>query len=72
MVPFSCSNYAFGVVEQKVIEFARFMLQDFTVKPEYRSRMAGVVHAINTARIQTVASESENPFMHRLLLYLHA
>ncbi|MBR7068818.1 MAG: hypothetical protein IKI28_10950, partial [Bacteroidales bacterium] len=45
---------------------------DFTVKPEYRNRMACVVHANNTARIQTVASELENSFMHRLLLYLHA
>lgn len=70
LAPIMLLDNAKMVVEQKVTELARFMLQDFTVKPEYRNRMAGVVHANNTARIQTVASESENPFIHRLLLYL--
>ena len=70
VAPIMLLDNAKMVIEQKVTELARFMLQDFTVKPEYRNRMAGVVHANNTARIQTVASESENPFIHCLLLYL--
>ena len=32
--------------------------------------MSGVVHANNTARIQTVEEENDNPFMYRLLKYL--
>ena len=59
------------VAEQNVTSLARFMLQDFTVKEEYREKIAGVVHANNTARIQTISNEKENPFMFRLLKFLH-
>lgn len=58
------------VAEQKVTNLARYMLQDFTIKPQYRECMSGVVHANNTARIQTVETENDNPFMYRLLKYL--
>ena len=44
---------------------------DFTVREEYRKKIAGVVHANNTARIQTLSCEEENPFMFRLLSYLY-
>lgn len=71
VAPIMLLDNAKMVVEQKVTELARFMLQDFTVKSEYREKMTGVVHANNTARIQTIASEDDNPFMHRLLSYLH-
>ena len=33
--------------------------------------MEGVVHANNTARIQTIACREENPFMFALLSYLN-
>ena len=59
------------VAEQNVTSLARFMLQDFTVKEEYREKIAGVVHANNTARIQTISNEKENPFMFSLLKFLH-
>ena len=32
--------------------------------------MAGVVHTNNSARIQTIANEAENPFMFHLLTHL--
>ena len=57
--------------QEKILSLSRFMLQDFTVKAEFREKMAGVVHANNTARIQTIESEEENPFMFRLLKILY-
>lgn len=71
VAPIMLLENAKTAAEQKVSSLARFMLQDFTVKNEYREKMAGVVHANNTARIQTVADKSENPFMFRLLSFLH-
>ena len=56
---------------QKVTSLAKFMLQDFTIKAEYCKQMEGVVHANNTARIQTIACREENPFMFALLSYLN-
>ena len=71
VAPIMLLENAKTAAEQKVSSLARFMLQDFTVKNEYREKMAGVVHANNTARIQTVADKSENPFMFSLLSFLH-
>ena len=59
------------VTKQNVTILSKFMLQDFTIKEEFRSKLAGVVHANNTARIQTISSENDNPFMFRLLSYLY-
>lgn len=59
------------VAEQKVTDITRYMLQDFIIKSEYRERMAGVVHANNTARIQAIENDEDNPFMYRLLTYLN-
>lgn len=59
------------VTDQSITELSRFMLQDFSIKKEYHEKLAGVVHANNTARIQTISNETDNPFMFRLLTYLH-
>ena len=50
---------------------AKFMLMDFTIKPEFQRQMEGVVHSNQTARIQTIETENENKFMYRLLKYLN-
>lgn len=71
VAPIMLEKNARKVTEQKINGLARFMLMDFTIKPEYREKLAGVVHANNTARIQTVADENANPFMFRLLSYLY-
>ena len=71
VAPIMLEKNARKVTEQKINGLARFMLMDFTIKPEYREKLAGVVHANNTARIQTVADENVNPFMFRLLSYLY-
>lgn len=59
------------VTEQKVLHhLSRFMLLDFKIKPSYQADLKGVMHQNQTARIQTLAFESENPFMYRLLSHL--
>ena len=70
VAPIMLKKNAEMVAEQKVTNLASYMLQDFTIKPQYRECMAGVVHANNTARIQTIANEEDNPFMYRLLKLL--
>jgi len=71
VAPIMLKENAEKVAQEKILSLSRFMLQDFTVKAEFREKMAGVVHANNTARIQTIESEEENPFMFRLLKILY-
>lgn len=70
VAPIMLKTNAELVTNQKVSSLARYMLQDFIIKEEYRSQMAGVVHTNNSARIQTIANEAENPFMFHLLTLL--
>ena len=70
VAPIMLLENAKKVAEENVSSLSRFMLQDFTVKSQFRKKLAGVVHANNTARIQTLASELENPFMFHLLKHL--
>lgn len=71
VAPIMLLENAQKVTGQKISELSRFMLQDFTIKKEYHEQLAGVVHANNTARIQTISKENDNPFMYRLLSYLN-
>lgn len=71
VAPIMLRENAERVSIQKVTSLAKFMLQDFTIKAEYRKQIEGVVHANNTARIQTVACHEENPFMFTQLSYLN-
>ena len=70
VAPIMLKTNAELVTNQKVSSLARYMLQDFIIKEEYRPQMAGVVHTNNSARIQTIANEAENPFMFHLLTLL--
>ena len=70
VAPIMLKTNAELVTNQKVSSLARFMLQDFIIKEKYRTQMAGVVHSNNSARIQTIANEEENPFMFHLLTLL--
>lgn len=49
---------------------SRFMLLDFTIKPERQSEIEGVIHANGTARIQTLFNKEDNPFLFDLLTLL--
>jgi len=46
---------------------SKFMLLDFSIKETLQDEIEGVVHADGTARIQTIANESDNPFIYQLL-----
>ena len=71
VAPIMLLENAQKVTGQKITSLAKYMLSDFTIRPEYHQQMEGVVHSNQTARIQTVANESDNPFMYRVLKYLY-
>lgn len=47
------------------------MLLDFSILEDKKHEIEGVVHVDGTARIQTVRSDSQHPFMFQLLSHLH-
>jgi carbamoyltransferase len=49
---------------------SKYMLLDFHVLPEYHEKLAGVIHANGTARIQAVGCRDENPYLFDLLTVL--
>ena len=59
------------VAVQKESALAKYMLMDFTVKEDKVSALEGVVHSNGTARIQTIETEDENPFIYKLLTLLY-
>jgi carbamoyltransferase len=54
----------------KIHHLSKYMLLDFQILTEYHRELQGVVHSNGTARIQTVFSENDNPFIFHLLKYL--
>ena len=60
-------EYFTGIKESLL---ATYMLRDFDVLEERRKEIEGVVHVNGSSRIQTVASEQDNPFIYTLLNYL--
>ncbi len=71
IAPIMLKENAEKVSFQKPNCLAKFMLMDFTIKPEFQRQMEGVVHSNQTARIQTIETENDNKFMYRLLKYLN-
>lgn len=55
---------------EKPRALSKFMLTDFHIKEEFRHKLSGCIHINNTARIQVVEKESDNPFMYSLLKFL--
>ena len=70
VAPIMLKKIAEKVTVQNVNPLAKFMLSDFEIKHEFDKDLCGVIHANQTARIQTLESENDNPFMYRLLKYL--
>ena len=71
IAPIMLKENAEKVSFQRPNSLAKFMLMDFTIKPEFQRQMEGVVHSNQTARIQTIETENDNKFMYRLLKYLN-
>lgn len=72
VAPIMLHNVAQQVVSEPINHLSKYMLLDFEIKREYANELAGVIHGNNTARIQTISNEGENPFMFKLLEYLYA
>ncbi|MBQ9212394.1 MAG: hypothetical protein IJ150_00420 [Bacteroidales bacterium] len=71
VAPIMLKNIAEIITVQNVNPLAKFMLSDFEIKHEFDKDLCGVIHANQTARIQTLESENDNPFMFALLTYLY-
>ena len=71
VAPIMLTEVARKVTQQEVHHLAKFMLLDFTIKEEFKNDLCGVIHANQTARIQTISNENDNPFIFKLLNYLH-
>lgn len=71
VAPIMLKNIAEKVTVQNVNPLAKFMLSDFEIKHEFDKDLCGVIHANQTARIQTLETANDNPFMFALLTYLY-
>ena len=71
VAPIMLEMVAKKVTNQPIHHLAKFMLLDFSIKKEFEEHLMGVIHANNTARIQTISKESDNPFIFKLLTYLY-
>ena len=71
VAPIMLKNIAEKITVQNVNPLAKFMLSDFEIKHEFDKDLCGVIHANQTARIQTLESKNDNPFMFALLTYLY-
>ena len=71
VAPIMLKQAAEKVIGRPIHHLAKFMLLDFPVKRAFNNDLAGVVHANQSARIQIIDKESNNPFMFKLLSYLH-
>lgn len=70
VAPIMLKEIAQKVSVQTINPLSKYMLSDFKIKHEYDDDLCGVIHANQTARIQTIALKDENPFMFELLTYL--
>jgi carbamoyltransferase len=71
VAPIMLSSVAEKVIGKPIHPLSKYMLLEFEVKAEFREQLEGVIHSNNTARIQTLKYENENPFMFSLLTYLY-
>lgn len=71
VAPIMLKNIAEKVTVQKINPLSKFMLSDFEIKHEFDKDLCGVIHANQTARIQTLTTPNDNPFMFALLTYLY-
>ena len=63
-------NAAYFTGQKTVHPLTRYMLLDLKIPEEKQHEIPGVIHANGTARIQTISSKEENPFLFELLSFL--
>ena len=64
-------NACYFTNSKNIHPLSKFMLLDLKVCEQKQKEIPGVIHANGTARIQTIASKNENPFMFDLLSLLN-
>ncbi|TAJ13568.1 hypothetical protein DMA11_08375 [Marinilabiliaceae bacterium JC017] len=60
-------NARYFTGKEKIHHLSKLMLLDFEILPQFQKEIEGVVHVNGTARIQTISSREENPFIYDLL-----
>lgn len=70
VAPIMLKTVAEKVAKQRITPISKYMLSDFEIKHEFDNDLCGVIHANQTARIQTLETRNDNPFMFDLLTYL--
>ena len=63
-------NSKYFTRQENIHQLSKYMLLDFSILPEKSKELAGAVHADGTARIQTLFSKPDNPFLWDLLTCL--
>lgn len=56
---------------EQLPQISKYMLTSFRILPQFRDKLAGVVHTDGTARIQVLFDRGNNPFLWDLLSYLY-
>lgn len=69
VAPALCEAAAREVLDDRATDspLSRFMLGAWQVRPEWRDRLAGVLHADGTVRAQVVRDDGQNRWFHALL-----
>lgn len=70
IAPIMLQSVAEEVTDDMQHSLNQFMLLDCYINSPYKKDLEGVIHTNGTARIQTLKSKYENPFMFELLTYL--
>lgn len=63
-------NACYFTQTKSINPLSKFMLLDLKIPESKQNEISGVIHANGTARIQTIFSKDENPFMFDLLTLL--
>ena len=71
IAPIMLKKVAQRACVQRLSPLSKYMLSDFEIKHEFDEALCGIIHVNQTARIQTLESEEDNPFMFNLLTYLY-
>ncbi|MCQ2287030.1 MAG: hypothetical protein MJZ76_09215 [Bacteroidales bacterium] len=71
VAPIMLKSIAEKVAIQRVAAPSKYMLMDFEIRHEFDNDLCGVIHANQTARIQTIDTVDDNPFMYHLLTCLY-
>jgi carbamoyltransferase len=63
-------NACYFTGQKSIHPLTRYMLLDLKIPEDKQQEIAGVIHANGTARIQTIFSKEDNPYLFDLLTLL--